>query len=119
MDTVRYFKLQNTGGFVAQIEVEYKKKNTDTSGNVSYDAEWNSWKPSGYHDICVHAERTVDLCSDAKIPEGSQVRLRAVVKGGKDKTSDQYVYQQASPNTASYKISGTTLINSLTLCSFG
>lgn len=119
MDTVRYFKLKNTGAFVARIKVEYKEKHVDSSGNVSYDAEWKGWNPSGYHDICASAERTVDLCNDAKLPEGAVVRLKAIVKLGSDQTStDQYIYQKTSPNTAAYKIKGTTLNNSLERISF-
>lgn len=120
MDTVRYFKLKNTGAFVARIKVEYKARHADSSGNISYDAEWKSWDPSGYHDICASAERTVDLCKDANLPEGSQVRLKAVVVAGSDKTSsDHYIYQSTSPNTAVYKIKGATFSNSLVLLSFG
>lgn len=120
MDTVRYFKLHNTGALVARMEVEYKAKHTDKEGNVSYDVNWKSWKPSGYHDICASAERTVDLCTDANLPDGSQVKLKAVVVAGKDKTSDdEYIYQQSCPNTAVYEISGTTVINKLKRKSFG
>ena len=39
MDNVRYFKLENTGAFVAQIVVQYKEKHTDSEGNISYDTE--------------------------------------------------------------------------------
>lgn len=120
MDTVRYFKLKNTGAFVARIKVEYKEKHTDESGNVSYDAEWKSWEPSGYHDICAGAERKVDLCKDANLSDGSQVRLKTVVVWGKNKAStEQYIYQAISTNTAVYKISGTTLFNKLKRISFG
>jgi hypothetical protein len=120
MDNVRYFKLENSGGFVAQIEVQYKEKHTDGQGNISYDAEWKSWQHDGYGDICVGAERTVDLLNDLNIPDGSQVRLKAIVVAGKDRTADeQYIYQKTASSMATYKISGTTLINSLKRVSFG
>ncbi len=120
MDNVRYFKLKNAGAFVAQIVVQYKEKHTDFQGNVSYDAEWKDWHTDGYRDICAGAERTVDLLNDANIPDGSQVRLKAVVVAGKDRTSDeQYIYQKTASSMATYKISGTTLINSLKRVSFG
>jgi len=112
MDTVRYFKLRNTGGFVARIAVLYKKKHTDEHGNISYDANWSEWNPSGYHDICAGAERTSDL-KEIGLPEGSQVQLKAKVVAGKGKTSDTYEYSSVGGKMASYKISGTTLSNSL------
>ncbi len=118
MDNIRYIKLKNTGGFVARIEVQYKGKHTDAQGNVSYDAEWKSWHSDGYRDICASAERTVDL-TDSNIPDGAQVRLKAIVKLGSDCTSkDQYIYNKTSSKSAVYKVSGTTLINSLERVSY-
>lgn len=120
MDNIRYIKLKNTGGFVAQIEVQYKQKHTDSQGNISYDAEWKNWHYDGYRDICAGAERTVDLLLDANIPEDSQVRLKAVVVWGSDCVSEeQYIYQQSNSQMAVYEISGTTLINKLKRVSFG
>lgn len=119
MDIIRYFKLKNRGGFVARIEVQYKARHTDDQGNVSYDTEWKKWSASGYHDICVGAERTVDLLLDAKIPDGSQVRLKAVVVLGSSKTAaEQYIYQETGSKMAVYEIGGTTLNNSMKLVSF-
>ncbi len=112
MDKVRYFKLENTGGFVAKIEIQYKARRVDDNGNVSYDADWHKWDTGGYRDICAGGERTVDL-ADAGFPDGSQVRLKAVVVWGKDKTGDVYLYQNNSNTMISYKISGTTQFNSL------
>lgn len=54
-------KRKNNGAFVAQIEVQYRKKSTDGHGNISYPGEWKSWHSDGYRDICAAAERTVDL----------------------------------------------------------
>lgn len=120
MDNIRYIKLKNTGGFVAQIEVQYKEKKTDSQGNISYAAEWSSWHYDGYRDICAGAERTVDLFLDANIPDGSQVRLKAVVVWGKDHVSEeQYIYQSTCSKMAVYEISGTTLFNNLKRTSFG
>jgi hypothetical protein len=119
MDNIRYIKLKNTGGFVAQIEVQYKEKHTDGQGNVSYDAEWKSWHYDGYRDICAGAERTVDPLLDAKIPDGAQVRPKAVVVWGSDRTSDEnYIYQESCSKMDVYEISGTTLINKLKRVSF-
>ena len=94
MENIRYIKLKNKGGFVAKITVQYKGKHTDEHGNVSYDAEWKSWHSDGYRDICAAAERTVDL-TDSDIPDGSQVRLKAVIVAGRDHTaSEQYIYNK-------------------------
>ncbi|MCI8404427.1 MAG: hypothetical protein HFE49_05945 [Clostridia bacterium] len=118
MNDIRYITLQNEGGFVAQIEIQYKRKHTDAHGNISYDAEWKSWHYDGYRDICAASERTIDL-TDSDIPDGSQVRLNAIVKLGSDCTSqEQYIYSRTSPKSAVYKVSGTTLINSLKRVSY-
>lgn len=119
MDDMRYMKLKNKGGFVARIEIQYKEKKSDSQGNISYDAEWKSWHSDGYRDICAAAERTVDL-NDSNIPDGSQVRLKAIVKLGSDRVSEeQYIYNKTSSKSAVYEISGTTLINKLKRVSFG
>ena len=111
MENIRYIKLKNKGGFVAKITVQYKGKHTDEHGNVSYDAEWKSWHSDGYRDICAAAERTVDL-TDSDIPDGSQVRLKAVIVAGRDHTaSEQSIYNKESSKMAFYKVSGTTYIN--------
>lgn len=108
MDTIRYFKLQNAGGFVARINVTYR---LDGEGN------WRKWKPSGYADICLGAERTQDL-KELGIPNGTHVRLIAFVALGKDNhAKEEYVFSSGDGKTASYKISGTTLINDLKLLS--
>ena len=118
MDNIRYITLQNKGGFVARIEVQYKEKHDDGHGNISYDANWKSWHSDGYRDICAAAERTVDL-TDSGIPDDSQVRLKAIVKLGSDCTSkDQYIYNKTSSKSAVYKVTGTTLINSLERVSY-
>lgn len=118
MEDIRYITLKNTGGFVAQIEVQYKEKHTDGKGNISYDTDWKGWHTDGYRDICAAAERTVDL-TDSNIPDGSQVRLKAIVKLGSDRTSnDEYIYNNSSSKAAVYKVSGTTLINSLKRLSY-
>ena len=90
MENIRYIKLKNKGGFVAKITVQYKGKHTDEHGNVSYDAE----------------------LTDSDIPDGSQVRLKAVIVAGRDHTaSEQYIYNKESSKMAFYKVSGTTYIN--------
>ncbi len=110
MNTVRYFKLHNSGGFVARLYVDHRR---DEGQN------WNIWKPSGYADICAGAERTLDL-RETGIENGSHVRLFAFVAGGVDKTAgEEYIFDPNASSTAVYKISGTTLIDSLSLQSYG
>ncbi len=116
MNTVRYFKLNNGGAFVAQIVIEYRERQMDGKGDISYDTQWKSWFTEGYRDILQYAERTVDLLSDSPIPDGSQVRLHVyVAAGSSDPATQQFIYDKNSPSMANYNISGTTLNNTLTL----
>lgn len=108
MSNIRYYKLQNKGAFVARMKVIW---NHTDGGNDSH----GTYEPSGYHDICAAAERTIDLKS-AEIPNGAKVQLKVDVVLGKDKTaSEKYIYSEDAGDMASYKITGTTLINSLKL----
>lgn len=106
MGNIRYFKLKNSGAFVVKMQVEWTA--SDGQGNESHGV----YKPDGYHDICAAAERTIDLKS-TKIPDGATVHLIADVAGGKNKTSEDYIYDSKCGDMATYKIKGTTLINSL------
>lgn len=116
MNTVRYFKLNNGGAFVAQIVIEYREKQTDNKGDISYEAQWKSWFTDGYRDILQYAERTVDLLHDSPIPDGAQVRIHVYVAAGScDPAPQQFVYDKNSSAMACYNISGTTLNNELTL----
>lgn len=120
METVRYFKLENDGAFVAQIVIEYKERHTDGQGNVSYPGEWKSWYSAGYRDILQYGERSVDLATDSNIPLGSQVRLHVYVAAGYSNPAvQQYVFDKAGGEQAVYEISGTTLNNYLKLVSHG
>lgn len=108
MDTIRYIKLQNAGGFVTRINVRYRPGDS---------GDWKTWKPSGYADICAGAERTQDL-KDLGIPDGTHVSLTAFVVLGKDnEAKEEYRFFSSDGKTASYKISGTTLSNKLRLLS--
>ncbi len=110
MNTVRYFKLHNSGGFVARLCVDHRRDD---------EQNWSVWKPSGYADICAGAERTVDL-KGTGIEDGSHVRLFAFVAGGADKTAgEEYIFDPNASGMAAYEISGTTLNNSLKLKSYG
>lgn len=108
MDTIRYFKLQNSGGFVARINVSYRPDG---------EQNWKTWKPSDYADICAGGERTQDL-TELGIPDGTHVRLVAFVALGKDHQAEQeFIFSSDGRKTASYEVSGTTLINHLKLLS--
>lgn len=104
---VRYFTLLNKGGFVVQIQIKWTAPNGDSG----------TFEESGYHDICIHGERTLDLTT-TKIPDGSKVRLNANVVGGKDNLApEEFTYKTHSAAMANYKISGATLTNKLVLLS--
>ena len=110
METIRYIKLKNKGGFVAKIHVSYRPEG---------EKSWKTWSPSGYADICAAAERTQDL-KELGIADGSHVRLKAFVALGKDNLADEeYLFFSSSGATAAYEISGTTLINKRQLVSCG
>ena len=112
MNELRYFKLKNKGAFVARMRILWNA--VDDTGK-KYSGEY---EPSGYHDICAEAERIIDL-TDANIPNGAEVYLKAIVVMGKDNTaSERYIYQKNSAMTASYEISKTTLNNKLELVSY-
>ena len=110
---IRYFKLQNKGAFVVRMKIEWTNIE---DGNESHGV----YEPSGYHDICAAAERTIDLKELKKnngsplLSEGAKVKLKAVVVAGKDKVSEEFTYSPSSGDTATFKITGTTLINTLT-----
>ncbi len=119
MDKIRYFKLENDGGFVAQIVIEYRERKTDGQGNVSFAGEWKSWYSAGYRDILQYAERSVDLLVDSNIPNGAQVRLHVYVAAGYSNPAvQQYIYDETAAQEAVYEISGTTLNNYLKLVSY-
>ena len=113
MDTIKFFKLQNNGGFVVRMQVLWSA--TDAKG----DKYSGKYEPSDYHDICASGERTIDLSENTNIPDGAEVQLKASVQLGKDKTaSEKYIYHKDASQLATYEISGTTLINTLSLKSY-
>lgn len=107
MEKIRYMKLKNEGGFVARMKILWE--GSDGKGNIGH----GEYEEDSYHDICIHAERSIDL-SETNIPDNSEVQLKAVVVLGKDKTADEkFIYSKDSCEKATYEISGTTLINKL------
>jgi hypothetical protein len=113
--TVRYFKLDNEGAFVAQMQLPWEKyEEVSDGGNIVRKlVDSGTYEQSGYHDICAGGERTIDL-NDTDIPNGAEVYLKAVVVLGHNRLSgNRFNYCTTASNTASYKISGTTLNSSL------
>lgn len=109
--TIRHFKLSNKGGFVAHMQIIW------SSNDGKGDRDQGLYEPSGYHDICANAEREIDL-KDTGIPNGATVQLKVDVVGGKDKKAEElFEYNDSCGDVAEYKISGTTLISTLSLIS--
>lgn len=113
MNNVRFFKMKNLGGFVARMEIIWNLG--DNMGNESS----GTYKPTGYQDVCVGAERTIDLNDNTNIPNGAAVRLKAEVVLGIDRVGDEmFIYDNSCSGIAEYEVSGTTLINKLKLKSY-
>ena len=101
---IKSFTLHNSGAFVARMQINWVDPTSGSKG---------TYEPSGYHDICAAAERTINI-AETGIPNGSLVCLKAVVVLGSDKDANHYfVYKSDASATAKYTISGTTLINHL------
>lgn len=83
MENIRYIKLKNKGDFVAKITVQYKGKHTDEHGNVSYDAEWKTWHLTVTEIFAPRQNAPLTLLN-SDIPDGSQVRLKAVIVAGRE-----------------------------------
>lgn len=95
------FKLINKGNFVVRMQIIHADPN---SGKTAI------YEPSGYHDICKYAERTIDLSKVSEIKNGEIVTLRAFVVLGKDiEASETYTFKKGSGVMATYEISGNTL----------
>lgn len=106
MADIRYIKLMNGGGFVAQMIVHYDK---EENGNVVH----KKYEESGYHDVTVGFDRTIDL-SKTGIPDGSPVSLEVNVVWGKNNQASQtHTYRASSTKMACYVITGTTLSNTM------
>ena len=104
IEKARAFTLHNEGAFVAHIQLKWTNPKDGSKGK---------YEQSGYHDICIHAERTVNL-SDTGIPLGSTVYLHVDVVAGKDNEADEAFDYAEDGKTADYTISGWTLRNTLT-----
>jgi hypothetical protein len=112
-NAVRHFRLHLTGTafFVARIKVKYCPPTSTEGGNITWDTKEDNWKLTKEltDNICCRAEASVDL-KTANIPDYSQVKLKAIVKGGTDRTSNEtYMYLGSSGGLASWDISGGTL----------
>ena len=107
MANIRYYKLKNKAAFVARMKIKWT--HSDSKGDTST----GDYEPSGYHDVCAGAERTIDM-NDTNIPDGAEVQLEVKVVLGTDKTaSEKHSYQKSFGDMATYEITGTTLISKL------
>lgn len=105
MADIRYYKLQNTGAFVAKMDILWT--GDDGHGNESHGKHHDS------HDIDVAADHTIDM-TKTEIPDGAEVQLKAIVVLGKDKTaSEKHRFVGSSNTMAEYTVSGTTLNNKI------
>jgi hypothetical protein len=109
------FSLENKGGFDVKIKV--KATWTDENGE---EVTGKGWVTDSYYTnpntrsgkisnakVKIHGDKVA-------IPEGATVQIIADVAVGTDPTGDEkYTYASASDVTAYYKITGTTLMNSL------
>lgn len=104
VDSIRYFKLHNSGAFVVHMQILWSLGNTS-----------GTYEEDGYHDICAAGERTIDMVK-AGIPDGAMVRLKGEVVAGDDDTADEeFIFNAKSAEMASYKISGTVFKSTITL----
>jgi hypothetical protein len=113
--TIRYLKLDNEGGFVAQMRVPWELyENITDGGNIVRKlVSSGTYEQSGYHDICLGGERTIDL-NDTGIPDGAEVYLEVVVVAGRNRLAgERFHYGSTASDNASYKITGTTFDSSL------
>jgi hypothetical protein len=100
--------LKNGGGFVAKLHVI-----------AAPAAGGNGTTYQDNNDIPLGQERTVDL-SAMNVPEGSKVKLKAIVVWGNDNEAQQaFTYKKGCGKTARYSITGTTLSNELGLVNVG
>ncbi|SAK88654.1 hypothetical protein AWB78_04641 [Caballeronia calidae] len=101
---IEKISLKNGGGFVAKLHV-IAAPATGGDGKTYPD---NS-------DIPLGKEHTVDLAS-LGVPDGSKVKLKAIVVWGKDNEAQQaFTFEKGCGKTARYSITGTTLGNELGL----
>jgi hypothetical protein len=101
---IEKISLKNGGGFVAKLHV-IAAPATGGEGRTYPDN----------NDIAIGQERTVDL-GTLNVPDGSKVKLKAIVVWGNDNEAQQaFTYQKGCGKTAHYSITGTTLNNDLGL----
>ena len=102
-DKVGHVSLHNGGGFVVKMEFKY------TTDGVN-------WKTSNQTDsFPLGKTKNVDP-GDLGVPDGSIIKLKAIVVAGKDnEAQQQFLYDKGHSVTAEYTMTGTTLNNTLGL----
>lgn len=95
----------NNAAFVMSFEVQYLDPSTK---------EWTPISGTNTDNYPVGQSRTVDL-SQYSFPQSALLRPYVFAKGGLNQGSDDYVTYAANTNVATYSVTGTTLIYSVTL----
>jgi hypothetical protein len=107
MENVGRFCLTNDGAFDVKLQFVY------------YDEDGHRHHVGGT-GLYPMSQTECHNPGDSGVTDGARVSLYAFVKLGDDKTaSEVFVYEQGSPVTAHYKITGTTLINKLVFVGVG
>ncbi|MCI1634773.1 hypothetical protein [Bifidobacterium sp.] len=101
----RYIKLKNRGSYVARTKLSW-------SGTQDGNAGTGTYEESGYHDVLVYGERTIDMKDQAHFPDGAAVTFTCFVVAGRDKTAS-FTFNEQPGDTITYQCDGTTLFNSL------
>jgi hypothetical protein len=108
MEKIGKFSLHNAGAFVARIRILFVNEN----------GELEKAKASG--DILNNGKRRYFDPKDYGIVDGSVVYLDVLVSAGSDcSAGTPFIYEHGNVITANYRVSGTTLFNSLKLQGVG
>ena len=112
---IRYIKLKNpTGnGWVVRIKIGWEVYDEVIKDGIITrvkNGKSGTWEKKGYDDICVAAERTVDIKNDTNIPNKSEVWLKPFIVAGKDgPDSAHFIYDENAGDIAEFSISGALL----------
>lgn len=94
--------LRCEGGFTCQLVIHWRRN------------EREPWQSTSRSDRVPLGQKVTWDPGDHGVPDGALVYLEAVVNAGKDKSaSEHFRYVKGELSSVTYRISGTTLINSL------
>ncbi len=93
---IRYIKLHNDGGYIAEMEVKYRKPDTTDDWDKE---KWGGNVNKGHSktiDPGTHDDETV-------ASDGDEIKFRLLVKAGPDKTANEtFIYDSTSTLQANY-----------------